>query len=89
MVVVGGSSGIGLACAEAARDAGASVVIAGRSQEKLDRAQALLGEGVQAVAADTTDEASVRDLFGRVEGVDHSHSRRGDGGCGSGRGQNG
>lgn len=71
VVVIGGSSGIGLACAEAARDAGASVVIAGRSSEKLDRAQALLGEGVQAVAADVTDEASVRDLFGRVERVDH------------------
>ena len=71
VVIIGGSSGIGLACAEAARDNGASVVIAGRSVEKLDRAQALLGEGVQAVAADITDEASVRNLFRQVERVDH------------------
>ena len=70
-MVVGGSSGIGLACAEAARDAGASVVIAGRSPEKLGRAKAQIGADVRTLVADVTDEASVRDLFGRVERVDH------------------
>ncbi|QIN84613.1 SDR family oxidoreductase [Rubrobacter tropicus] len=71
VMVIGGSSGIGLACAEAARDAGASVVIAGRSPEKLGRAKAQIGADVRTLVADVTDEASVRDLFGRVERVDH------------------
>jgi NAD(P)-dependent dehydrogenase (short-subunit alcohol dehydrogenase family) len=71
VMVIGGSSGIGLACAEAARDAGASVVIAGRSPEKLGRAKAQIGADIRTLAADVTDEASVRDLFGRVERVDH------------------
>ena len=71
VVVIGGSCGIGLACAGAAHDAGASVVIAGRSTEKLSRAQARLGGSVRAVAADVTDEAFVRNLFEKVERVDH------------------
>lgn len=71
VMVIGGSSGIGLACAEAARDAGASVVIAGRSPEKLGRAKAQIGADIRTLAADVTDEASVRDLFGWVERVDH------------------
>jgi NAD(P)-dependent dehydrogenase (short-subunit alcohol dehydrogenase family) len=36
IVVVGGSSGMGLAAAQALSKAGAAVVIASRSQEKLD-----------------------------------------------------
>lgn len=71
MVVIGGGSGIGLACAEAARDAGASVVIAGRSSEKLGRAKAQIGADVRTLVADVTVQASVRDLFGRLERVDH------------------
>jgi NADPH:quinone reductase-like Zn-dependent oxidoreductase len=39
VVVVGGSSRIGLAAARLAKDAGAEVTIAGRSQEKLTQAQ--------------------------------------------------
>jgi len=70
-MVIGGSSGIGLACAEAARDAGASVVVAGRSPEKLGHAKAQIGADIRTLVADVTDEASVRDLFGRVKRVDH------------------
>ncbi len=39
IVVVGGSSGMGLAAAQAIAKTGAAVVIAGRSQEKLDSSQ--------------------------------------------------
>ena len=39
VVVIGGSSGIGLAAAKLARQEGADVTIAGRSQEKLAQAQ--------------------------------------------------
>ena len=40
VVIIGGSSGIGLASAKAAAAAGAYVLIAGRSQEKLHKALA-------------------------------------------------
>ena len=45
VVVIGGSSGIGLAAARLARDEGAEVTIAGRSQERLIQAQQELGGG--------------------------------------------
>ena len=40
VVVIGGSSGIGLAVARRSLDDGATVVIAGRSQRRLDAARA-------------------------------------------------
>jgi NAD(P)-dependent dehydrogenase (short-subunit alcohol dehydrogenase family) len=43
VLLLGGSSGIGLAAAAAAVEAGASVTIASRSQSKLDAAHAELG----------------------------------------------
>jgi len=70
-VVIGGGSGIGLACAEAARDAGASVVIASRSPERLARAQRQIGADVRTLVADVTHEASVRDLCEQVGRVNH------------------
>lgn len=51
-LVTGGNAGIGLAIARALGEAGASVVITGRSQETLDRAiQSLESDGVDAIAA--------------------------------------
>lgn len=43
VVILGGSSGIGLATAKAAQTEGAQVIITGRSTEKLRAAQAELG----------------------------------------------
>ena len=71
VVVIGGGSGIGLACAEAARNAGAAVTIAGRSAEKLERAKAGLGDDVRVAALDITDEGAVRNLFLRAGRVNH------------------
>jgi NAD(P)-dependent dehydrogenase (short-subunit alcohol dehydrogenase family) len=70
IVVMGGSSGIGLAAAKLAQHEGASITIAGRSQEKLDQAQRQLGE-VRAVVADVTDDASVGRVFEALDHVDH------------------
>lgn len=53
-LVTGGSSGIGLAAARMLRDNGARVAITGRSQEKLDRAKADLGDGTVAIRADVS-----------------------------------
>lgn len=71
VVVVGGSSGIGLAVAQAAAAQGARVVLASRSQAKLDAALATLGAGHDAVALDFTVEKQVRRLFERLGALDH------------------
>lgn len=63
VVVVGGSSGIGLETARLALAAGASVTIAGRSEDRLRRAAADLGGAVRSVVADVTDDGSVKALF--------------------------
>ena len=69
VVVVGGSSGIGLATAEMAKAQGAEVVIASRNAEKVKAAAAKLG--AKGMIADVTDDKSVGDLFGAVGPVDH------------------
>jgi len=70
VVVMGGSSGIGLAAAKLAQHEGATVTIAGRSLEKLAQAQREL-DGVRTVVADVTDDASVGRVFEELDHVDH------------------
>ncbi|MBO8141728.1 MAG: glucose 1-dehydrogenase [Firmicutes bacterium] len=60
-VVTGASGGLGLAMAKALRRAGAWVVLMGRREDALSRARAELGEGAQALVADVTDDAQVRE----------------------------
>jgi NAD(P)-dependent dehydrogenase (short-subunit alcohol dehydrogenase family) len=69
VVVVGGSSGIGLATAELAKREGADVVIASRNAEKLNAAASKLG--VKGIPADVTSDASVAHLFSECGIVDH------------------
>jgi NAD(P)-dependent dehydrogenase (short-subunit alcohol dehydrogenase family) len=71
VVILGGSSGIGLATAKAAKEEGARVVIAGRSPERLRAAKAALDNGVRTVVLDVVDEAGTRALFTELERVDH------------------
>ncbi|MBR0774776.1 SDR family oxidoreductase [Bradyrhizobium diazoefficiens] len=69
VVVVGGSSGIGLATAELAKAQGADVVVASRSAAKLDPVAERLK--VTAIACDVTSDESVTELFRRTGPVDH------------------
>jgi NAD(P)-dependent dehydrogenase (short-subunit alcohol dehydrogenase family) len=62
-VVTGGGSGIGRAIAAAYADAGARVVIAGRSLQRLRQVAEGIGPTVRPVQADVTDENDVRRLF--------------------------
>ena len=71
VVVLGGSSGMGLATAKAAKADGARVVIAGRSRERLQAARAVLGDEVRTVALDVGDEIGTRALFSELGPVDH------------------
>ena len=64
-LVTGGARGIGLACAQALQQRGATLTLLGRDRAALDAAVASLGRqgAVRAVAADIADEASVRAAF--------------------------
>src|ERR1700730_8449232 len=65
-VITGGSSGIGLATAQRFVQEGAYVFITGRRQSELDKAKALIGDGVTTVAADATNSADLDNLFATV-----------------------
>ena len=69
VVVIGGSSGIGLSTAELARKQGAEIILAARNAEKLDA----VAERLNAIAipTDVTSDQSVADLFARIGPVDH------------------
>src|SRR5580658_3591223 len=80
VVVIGGSSGIGLETARLALADGASVTIAGRSEERLRRAAESLASAqdptlapdrLRSVVADVTDESSIRAFFGGEPRLDH------------------
>ena len=71
VVVIGGSSGIGLATAQMALSEGAVVVITGRSEDRLASARGSLSGDVRAVALDSADEAGTRALFESIDKVDH------------------
>jgi NAD(P)-dependent dehydrogenase (short-subunit alcohol dehydrogenase family) len=69
VVVVGGSSGIGLATAELAKREGAAVIIASRNATRLDAIAEKLN--AIAIATDVTSDESVENLFRRTGPVDH------------------
>ncbi|WP_055047959.1 SDR family oxidoreductase [Devosia sp. A16] len=79
IVVVGGSSGIGLGVAAAALQRGAELVLVGRSQEKLLKAQRALGGNgrVKTVTADMTREAEIAAAFAGIGAFDHLVSTAG------------
>jgi NAD(P)-dependent dehydrogenase (short-subunit alcohol dehydrogenase family) len=63
LLVVGGSSGIGLATALSALEAGADVTIASRSASKLEDARRQSGNRLRAWTLDTADNDAVEGLF--------------------------
>ncbi|GGF33848.1 short chain dehydrogenase [Youhaiella tibetensis] len=79
IVVVGGSSGIGLGVAAAALAHGAELVIVGRSQDKLLKAQHILGTDgrVKTVTADMTHEGEIATAFAGIGAFDHLVSTAG------------
>jgi NAD(P)-dependent dehydrogenase (short-subunit alcohol dehydrogenase family) len=78
VVVLGGTSGIGLAVAEAAARAGAVAVVASSSPANVAAALARLPAGAEGQVLDVLDEASVRAFFERIGAFDHLVYTAGD-----------
>jgi NAD(P)-dependent dehydrogenase (short-subunit alcohol dehydrogenase family) len=78
IVVIGGSSGMGLATARAAALDGAEVTIASGRQERIDAALSELPGGCAGTALDVRDEAQVAAFFERIGELDHVTFTAGD-----------
>ena len=70
VVIIGGSEGIGLAVAKAARTPGARVLAVSRTREKLEAARDVVS-GLEIRVADINNTASIQELFSELATVDH------------------
>ena len=82
VVIIGGSEGIGLAVAKAARSLGARVLAVSRTREKLEAARELVS-GLEIRVADINDTASIEELFSEFSTVDHVYIAAGSSKIGS------
>lgn len=78
IVIIGGTTGLGLSAAKAFVHAGARVVVVGRNPESTDQALAALGPNARAISADATTPqtapdaiAQCRSEFGTFHGLYH------------------
>lgn len=71
VVILGGTSGIGLATAKAAQREGAVAVVVSSRQKRVDRALASLDRRAEGDVVDLSDEAQVRKFFEHVGAFDH------------------
>src|SRR6202012_3272653 len=67
VVIIGGTSGMGLATAKMLLDGGASVLVTGRSQAGLESAQKDLGKGAIVVSSDARSLTDIDSLASRVK----------------------
>ncbi|OXM68354.1 short-chain dehydrogenase [Amycolatopsis sp. KNN50.9b] len=70
VVILGGTSGIGLATAHRMLDSGREVIVTGRDAGKLDAALAKLGDA-RGEVVDARDHAALQAFFGSTGPVDH------------------
>jgi NAD(P)-dependent dehydrogenase (short-subunit alcohol dehydrogenase family) len=71
VVVMGGTSGIGLATAERELREGREVIVTGRDKGRLDAALERLGEGATGASVDAGDQEAVQEFFASIGHVDH------------------
>ncbi|ULU23367.1 SDR family oxidoreductase [Dyella terrae] len=71
ILIIGGSSGMGLACARRLASKGAHVIIASRSQASLDAALTTVPGSASAHVVDFSSESSLEALFTAVGRIDH------------------
>ena len=78
VVILGGSSGIGLAVAEQAAAQGAKIVIASSNAERVQKAVELVGANAQGQTLDLSDEQAVETFFAKLGAFDHLVFTAGD-----------
>jgi NAD(P)-dependent dehydrogenase (short-subunit alcohol dehydrogenase family) len=78
VVILGGSSGIGLAVAEQTASQGAKLVIASSNSERVQKALEKLEGNAQGHTLDLTDESAVENFFAKLGAFDHLVFTAGD-----------
>jgi NAD(P)-dependent dehydrogenase (short-subunit alcohol dehydrogenase family) len=78
VVIVGGSSGIGLAVAEEVASQGSEVVIVSSNAERVQQAIKSIGGQIQGQAVDVSDEGAVESFFKKLGAFDHLVFTAGD-----------
>jgi NAD(P)-dependent dehydrogenase (short-subunit alcohol dehydrogenase family) len=71
VIILGGSSGIGLATAKAVANKGASVIIVSSNQERINKALKDLPAGSEGYAVDLSKEENIEKLFSKTGNFDH------------------
>jgi NAD(P)-dependent dehydrogenase (short-subunit alcohol dehydrogenase family) len=71
IVVIGGTSGIGLGVASAAAERGATPIVVSRRQSSVDRALAELPDRARGATVDLTDPSALDDLADDVGEIEH------------------
>jgi len=71
IVLLGGTSGFGLATAQAAASLGAEVVVVSSRQQKVDQALATLPSASKGIVVDLTDEQQIKTFFKQTGEFDH------------------
>src|SRR5580700_8638774 len=78
VVILGGSSGIGLAVAEQAASQGAKIVIASSNAERVQKAVEPFGDDAEGQTLDLSDEQAIETLFTKLGAFDHLVFTAGD-----------
>jgi NAD(P)-dependent dehydrogenase (short-subunit alcohol dehydrogenase family) len=71
VVILGASSGLGLATAKAAAEESANLVIVSSNQQRIDDALKVLPQGTQGYAIDLSKEENIRHFFENIGKFDH------------------
>jgi NAD(P)-dependent dehydrogenase (short-subunit alcohol dehydrogenase family) len=75
IVILGGTSGIGLATAERAAADGATVIVASSNADRIDAALERLPSSAEGYTVDVRREEQLRDLFRRLSAARWTRSR--------------
>ncbi|XZF16137.1 SDR family oxidoreductase [Chitinophagaceae bacterium MMS25-I14] len=70
-LIAGGTSGIGLATAQILAQQGATVIITGRDEQKMQSALATLPASAQGFSLDAADAAGMKSMMEKLGNIDH------------------
>lgn len=71
IVIIGGTSGIGLGIAKACKNSGAGLIIASRSADKLAQSKKELGKEVETQTLDISQPEKIKAFFKKIGKFDH------------------